>query len=175
MDPFETLGLPRRYDLDLASAERAHRELSRALHPDRYAQAGATERRDAMSRAIAVNEAWRLVRDPIARAEALFALLGVQVGEGREPKAEPEFLMEMLERREALSEAREAADRGAISALADAVRRDQAAALGALSAGFASGAAESVTGKLGELRFYRRFLDEVAAIEDDLAERDAQH
>ena len=51
----------------------------------------------------------------------------------------------------------------------------QAAALDALSAGFASGAAAFVTGKLGELRFYRRFLDEVAAIEDDLAERDAQH
>ena len=38
-----------------------------------------------------------------------------------------------------------------------------------LAAGFARGEAASLVAKLGELRFYRRFLDEVSAIEDELA------
>jgi hypothetical protein len=39
----------------------------------------------------------------------------------------------------------------------------------ALGEGFARGEAASLVAKLGELRFYRRFLDEVSAIEDELA------
>ncbi len=51
LDPFAVLGLPRAFDVDLRSAEKAHRELSRALHPDRYASAGASERREALGKA----------------------------------------------------------------------------------------------------------------------------
>jgi molecular chaperone HscB len=167
MDPFETLGLPRRYDIDLVAAAKAHRELSRALHPDRYAQAGASERRDALSRAATVNEAWRIVRDPITRAEALFALLGVPVGEDKEPKVDQEFLMEMLEQREALAEAREHKDGSRVGAIVVSILERQRAAETALASGLSSDAPQGFVGKLGELRFYRRFLDQAAAIEED--------
>ncbi len=81
VDPFATLGLPRSYDVDLPAVEKTHRELSRALHPDRFVNAGASERREALSKAVEVNEAWRVVRDPIRRAEALLQLAGAAVGE----------------------------------------------------------------------------------------------
>ena len=42
-DPFATLGLARAYDVDLRAVEKVHRDLSRALHPDRYVAASATE------------------------------------------------------------------------------------------------------------------------------------
>src|SRR6267378_3887868 len=106
MDPFATLGAERRFDLDLSVLEKTHRDLSRALHPDRYAQASASERRAALEKASSVNEAWRTLRDPIKRAEALFLLSGVAVGETNEPKPSADFLMEVLEQREALAEAR---------------------------------------------------------------------
>ena len=170
MDPFETLGLPHRYDVDLAAVEKAHRELSRALHPDKYAQAGASERRDALSRAATVNEAWRIVRDPIKRAEAMFALLGVPVGEDKEPKVDQEFLMEMLEQREALAEARESKDLSGVSAIVSSIRERQRATEKELASGLSSEAPAGFVGKLGELRFYRRFLDEASAIEEDIAE-----
>jgi hypothetical protein len=38
-----------------------------------------------------------------------------------------------------------------------------------LSSGFSRGQAAELVGKVGELRFFRRFLDEVSAIEDELA------
>lgn len=170
MNPFATLGVPERYDIDLAALEKTHRELSRALHPDKYAGAGASERREALTKAVAVNEAFRILRDPIARAEALFRLRGVAVGETVEPKADPEFLMEMLEQREALQDARAAVDRAKIASLVQSIAASAAAAERALGEGFAAGADAELVKKLGELRFFHRFLDEASAIEESMLE-----
>lgn len=170
MDPFATLGLPRAYAIDLRAAEKAHRELSRALHPDKYASAGASERRDALNRAADVNEAWRIVRDPIRRAEALFQLAGVEVGETKEPKPEAELLMDVLEKREALADAKAARDRATVHALEDEMRTREEKLEGALAAATVFDA--SLLGKLGEMRFCRRFLDEASSVVESLDERD---
>ena len=169
VDPFATLGLPRSYDVDLPAVEKTHRELSRALHPDRFVNAGASERRDALSKAVEVNEAWRIVRDPIRRAEALLELAGPAVGEERASATDPEFLMEMLEQREALAEAKQAKDLARIQEMAKAIEGRSRAVEQVLADSFARGEAASLVPRLGELRFYRRFLDEVSAIEDELA------
>ncbi len=169
VDPFATLGLSRRYEVDLGAVEKTHRELSRALHPDKFVNAGASERRAALSKAVEVNEAWRVVRDPIRRAEALLELAGAAVGEERASATDPEFLMEMLEQREALAEAKQAKDLPRIHAMAKAIEERSQAVEQALGEGFTRGEAASLVSKLGELRFYRRFLDEVSAIEDELA------
>ena len=169
MDPFTTLGVPARFDLDLAAVEKTHRELSRALHPDRYVSAGASERRDALGRAVAVNEAWRVLRDPIRRAHALLAARGVTLAEGREPAADPVFLMEMLERREALDEAKQAKNLLAVLEMARDIDARFKVVESELVAGFAGGEAAALAPKLGELRYYRRFLDDVSAIEDELS------
>ena len=80
-DTFTTHGIEPALDIDVRAVEARHRELSRALHPDRFSQAPANERRMALSRAIEVNEAWRAIRDPIKRGEALFRYIGVPGGE----------------------------------------------------------------------------------------------
>jgi molecular chaperone HscB len=170
------LGVERRFDLDLANLEKTHRELSRALHPDRYSQAGASERRAVLEKAASVNEAWRTVRDPIKRAEALFTLAGIEVGEDHEPKPTPAFLMEVLEEREALADARAAKDLVKVRAIGAAMEANASKAEQRLAAGFAASAAndhadraavEKLVPLLGELRFYKRFLDEVNLIEED--------
>ncbi len=175
-DPFSILGAPRAFALDLATVEKTYRELSRALHPDRFAQAGASERRAALDKAATVNEAWRVLRDPVRRAEALFSLAGIAVGETNEPKASPAFLMEMMEEREALSEARTKKDLAKVRAMGEAIVQRRAAAEAKLARGvdeaFAGEAVRRETLEpflplLGELRFYRRFLDEVSAIEEE--------
>ena len=168
MDPFATLGIARSFDVDLGAAERIHRELSRALHPDKFVGVD-RDRKVALAKAVEVNEAWRIVRDPVRRAEALLRIAGVDLAEGQEPKPEPDFLMEMLERREALSDARHAHDLRAVRAMATHVEARVREAEGALSDGFARGDTEKVLRRLGELRFFRRFLDEVSAIEDEFA------
>jgi molecular chaperone HscB len=79
----------RRFDLDVAALDARRKELSRALHPDRFASSPAAERRMALGRAIEVNEAFRALRDPIRRAEALARSLELPVGETSEPNPIP--------------------------------------------------------------------------------------
>jgi molecular chaperone HscB len=169
MDPFATLGIDARFDVDLAALEKRHREISRALHPDRFAQSGSTERRIALGKSADVNEAWRIVRDPVKRAEALLVRAGIEVGEDREPKASAALLVEVMDLREALAEARERRDVRALEALKLRVEARARACEAGLTTALASPerATEAVP-ILGELRFHRRFLDEVARAEEAL-------
>lgn len=175
MNPFEVLGIEPRYDIDRKEIEKRHRDLSKALHPDKFAQDGASARRESLERAAQVNEAWRIVRDPIRRAEALFTLAGIKVGETNEPKSDQAFLMEMMEMREALSEARETKDLDKVRALAADAEAREAAAKEAISAAMDVGndidLLSKALPKLGELRFYRRMLEDVSSVEDAIAER----
>jgi molecular chaperone HscB len=169
MNPFAVLGIPSTFDVDLRTLEKSYRDLSRVVHPDRHLDAGTSTKREALARAMAVNEAWRVVRDPIRRAEALLALDGVDVSEGHDRQVDPEFLMAMLDDREALADARRARDPGAVETLAAGVRARAGQVERELAARLSAGASREAAGKLGELRFYRRFLDEVSATEDELA------
>jgi molecular chaperone HscB len=173
IDPFETLGIEPKFDIDLRAVEQRHRDLSKALHPDRYAGAPAAERRMSLSRAIDVNAAWRAVRDPVQRAEALLRRAKVDVTETSAPKADPELLMEMMEAREELSDAARSKDTARIERLGRAMRAREETTIGALGRKIAEAgdpdALQRVLPLLGELRYIRRFLDEVNAIEEELA------
>jgi molecular chaperone HscB len=174
MDPFVALGVEPKFDLDIKEVEKRHRDLSRALHPDKFASSGATERKISLTQAADVNEAWRIVRDPIRRAEALFERSGIAIGETNEPMPSQEFLMEMLEQRESLEEAKLAHEANAARDLGSLIEERAKKAEEALAQGFANASKEEnaigsltvLLQTLGELRFYRRFLDEVTAIED---------
>jgi molecular chaperone HscB len=178
-DPFEVLHIEPVFDVDLGAIEKRVRDLSRVLHPDRHAGASATDRRMSLGRAIDVNEAWRVVRDPIRRAEALVRRSGVTLTDSEGPKADPGFLMDFMEQREALSEAKRKGDAAEVERLAANVRAKDAEAISRLSAVFAAAGGDparlpDVAAIVGELRYYRRFLDEVGAIEDERAEAAAQ-
>ena len=169
-DPFEILGVSPSFDLDAASLEARHRELCRALHPDRYVGRPAGERRAALSRAVDVNAAYRVLRDPARRAEALLLRNGHHAEAVEAARAAPALLMEVMERREALSAARRLCDRDKLRALTNEVNQRKAAAIDGLTAAFAETPPDLATAErlLGELRYHQRFLDEAAAAEDEL-------
>ena len=171
MDPFATLGLPRRYDVDKAALDRRYRELQQALHPDKHAGAAASARALTLRKAIEVNEAYRVLRDDQKRGEALLAALGGKVSD---QAADPELLMEMMELRESLAEARADKDAAkvrqlaaAVAAQADAARAQLAQAFEALQGAPADEALARAQALLGRLRYYRRFQEEVAMFEDE--------
>ena len=176
MDPFATLGLPRRYEIDDAQLEANYRELQRALHPDRHAGASASQRRMSVLKAVEVNDAYRALKDDLRRAEALCALYDGGHGPvGGEPE-DPEFLMEMLELREALAEAKEHNHgervrdlREQVEALQGQARAELAGAFAALpehGEGAPDGALAAVHRAIGRLKYFRRFLDEVDAAQE---------
>jgi molecular chaperone HscB len=176
-DPFEVMGLEPRFDLDRAVLDKQHRELGRALHPDRYAQAGASERRQALSRAIDVNEAYRRLKDPLSRADALLVRLGLAAAEA---PASPAFLMQILEAREALADAARDKDVPRIAALGREYEARAEGLVGSLAQAFelaASAAADSgvslaltqtLSRGVTELRYVQRFVEETRALLDEL-------
>jgi molecular chaperone HscB len=162
-DRFAILGVPRRFDLDGALLEERYHELSRRLHPDHFARAGARERMLSLSAATALNDAYRALRVPVKRAEHLLALAGVTVGE--KEQADPAFLAEVLEWREGLAEARGDEPRVAAMEAEMIARRDAAMAevAGLLDGEPAAEALAAAKGRLVAVRYMNRFLDEIAA------------
>lgn len=105
-DHFGLFGLPARFDIDAAALERAWRDVAARVHPDRYATASAAERRVAMQWAARANEAYRQLRDPLLRARYLCEQAGVDLQTESNTAMDPAFLMQQMEWRELLDEAR---------------------------------------------------------------------
>ena len=113
IDHFARLELPVHFDTDAAELDRRYFALQRQLHPDRFASRAARERAVSQSQAVALNEAYEVLKDPLSRAEYMLKLNGVDVNpDGCNTVRDPTLLMEQMERREALAEAdtREAVD-----------------------------------------------------------------
>jgi len=177
MDAFDVLGLTPALELDLGALEQRYRDLQRALHPDKFVHASSSERRESLSRAVSVNEAYRLLKDDLRRAELLFTRYTGDKPDDHQPRADPELLMEMMELREELAGARKRhdAERGqALSAevrdRARAAREELGGDLERLALGANAEARAKAAHALGRLRYYRRFLDEAAALEDALSD-----
>ena len=193
-DHYKVLGITREFGIDLKAAEGRFRELSRAVHPDRFATADARARRFSMQRTVQLNEAWKTLRDPVRRAEYLLSLEGWEIGSeagASRPGAAPAereripvpaaLLGEVLELREELADARGARDDRRVLGLAIDVRGRLDAALTRVAEGLVSvdsppqraGVLEGVAQQLLAIRYWRRFLDEVEVHEEaEQARRD---
>lgn len=165
-NPFGTLGLPLRFDLESSEIERRYREVQRVVHPDRHVGAASGARRAALSGAVTASEAYRTVRDEVSRAEALLAALGHRAAPAS-ANADPELLLAMMELRETLQEARAAHDARAVEALRLRVAALRDGTLTALRGAFDARKLDDAVALVGRLRYYRRFLDEVAVFEDE--------
>jgi molecular chaperone HscB len=117
-DDFELFGLPRRFALDPLQLDARWRALQAEVHPDRFASEGAASQRVAMQWAVRVNEAYRRLKDPLTRAAYLCELAGAAVDTGDNNAMPRSFLLQQMQWREALADAR---DPAAIEALAGEV------------------------------------------------------
>ena len=81
MNYFEFFSLPRHLNLDVLALEKQFYVLSRKLHPDRFAGKSAAEQEAAVAQSSLLNDAYRTLKDPIARTQYLLTLEGVQLEE----------------------------------------------------------------------------------------------
>src|SRR5881394_3906254 len=117
-DDFELFGVPRRFEQDRAVLDARWRALQAEVHPDRFAAEGAAAQRVAMQWAVRVNEAYQRLKDPLKRAAYLCELYGTKVDLENNTAMPPQFLMQQMEWRESLAEAKTLAQ---IEAIADEV------------------------------------------------------
>lgn len=174
---FDVLGLPRGVDVDKAELERAYRERSLRLHPDRAGKDEPRERRLALERTALLNEAYRTLRAPEPRAFYLLKLHGLDLlkEEARAVTVPPQVLEDVLDLREQLDAARAAGDEDQVSGLSDRVRVQSATALSAAQTALrrlendrSDGAARDEAAQaLARLRYHHRFLEAAESGEED--------
>lgn len=123
-DHFAVMGLPRAYEVDAERLRQRYLELSRAAHPDAAGSAAA----DSNRRSAALNEARRVLSDPLLRAEHLLALCGGEDAASNRT-VPPEVLSSTLELREELEAAQAAGDASAIQRIRTSVQAEYDARL----------------------------------------------
>jgi molecular chaperone HscB len=78
---FTQFSLPLHLRIDLPALEKSFYALSRRLHPDRFASKSPAEQAAALAESSRLNDAYRTLKDPIARTEYLLKLEGVELEE----------------------------------------------------------------------------------------------
>jgi len=103
LDCFAALGMPRKLAIDLGALERRYHELSRKVHPDRFASSDVRVR-DASIRATAtLTRSYRTLRDPVARGLYWLELFGEKLAENNK-RVPPELADLVFEVQEQLAE-----------------------------------------------------------------------
>jgi molecular chaperone HscB len=106
MQFYESLGLEPKLALDLDDLKKRFYERSRQWHPDRFTRAGHEEQQRALDMTALLNDAFRALRDPVARAEYFLKQNGLELSKD----APPELLEEVFELNMALEELRDGDD-----------------------------------------------------------------
>src|ERR1700686_3069074 len=112
-DHFSLFGLPRKLWIEMSALEKKFLELSWKLHPDKFVNASAQEQERSLKGSSDLNDAYRVLRDPVARVEYLLELEGMRKEGEHKQQAPPELLEEVFELNESLDELRAAKSAGA--------------------------------------------------------------
>src|SRR6202795_250984 len=113
IDYFELFEMPRKLGMEMGSLEQKFLELSWKLHPDNFVKATPQEQELSLKRSSELNDAYRVLRDPVARVEYLLGLEGMRKEGEHKQQAPPELLEEVFELNESLDELREPRSAGA--------------------------------------------------------------
>ena len=158
---FELFGLPERFALDRAQLDARWKQLQGAAHPDRFATDTAAAQRVAMQWAVRINEAYRRLKDPLARAAYLCSLHGVDLQAESNTAMPAAFLMQQMEWRDALSEATSLDE---VDALADEVTAARDATLKSLQSTIDDAATvdwRAVADTVRGLMFVDKFMSDI--------------
>lgn len=170
---FALFSLPVCFDIDVARLAERYRKLQGVVHPDKFANAGEAERRLSMQMAARVNEGFRILKDPLARARYLLELQGIELDD-MDTAFDNAFLMEQMALRECLGEIRADPDpqqrlqqvtqdivvrsQSLMVDLKESLQKDDAGAL------------QQAKDLIRKLQFFRRLEQEVDAIDEALAD-----
>lgn len=170
-DDFTLFGLPQRFALDRAELDQRWRRLQGEVHPDRFAAEGGAAQRVAMQWSVRVNEAYGRLKQPLQRAAYLCELRGAPIEAENNTAMPAAFLMQQMEWRESLDDAR---DLSAVEALDAEVRQAEAALLDEL-AGLLDERADPADAlqaaqRVRALMFVARFRDDIDRRLDSLGQ-----
>jgi molecular chaperone HscB len=158
---FELFDLPAKFDIDMTALDTAYRDVQGRVHPDRFVNAGDTEKRVAMQWATRANEAYQTLKNPLKRARYLVELHGVDLQTESNTSMPMDFLMQQMEWREALGDARAAKDAKALDDIDVQLKQERKTRLGKIGRELDAAQYEQAAQDIRALMFIDKFGDEV--------------
>ncbi|MDF7675631.1 Fe-S protein assembly co-chaperone HscB [Neisseriaceae bacterium ESL0693] len=158
---FDLFQLPEQFNLDQAQLDQRYRQLAAQCHPDKFATRSAFEQKQAMMMAATVNEAYRILSQPLDRAAYLLNQHGIDADAPEHTHFASEFLMQQMAWREELEDARAQHDNNALTALADTIRTAQTELEQHLAESFHNQAFEQAAEAVRQGRFLVKLQQEI--------------
>jgi molecular chaperone HscB len=159
---FELFHLPPQFALDMHALDAAYREVQNRVHPDKFINASGAEKRVAMQWATRANEAYQTLKNPLKRAAYMCALHGVDLQTESNTAMPMAFLMQQMEWREALEDARMQKNVAALEALESQLHQQRAALLAQINAVLDAGDYHQAAQDVRQLMFLEKFGEEVS-------------
>ncbi len=165
---FELFNLPVQFTLDGPSLDTAYREIQRLVHPDRFVTATEAEKRTALQWAAKANDAYQTLRHPLKRAAYLCELNGYDLHRETHVAINPGFLMQQIEWRETLEQARETRDLPLLEKL-DATQRElRRKQMHAVEDCLNSKQFDQAVQEIRKMMFLEKFNEEISRVFDEL-------
>ena len=167
VDFFEALELKQSMRLSRGEIDKAFREISKLVHPDRFAKDETPQRKLALQHSERVNQAYKVIKNDQTRAEHLLELRGVEVAAQTERTEDKAFLLELLEKQEMIEEIK---DLDQLTEQKDTSKKRHKALIKRLEQIFdeEQGSLDEARSSLIELRYIRRMLQLIESKEEEL-------
>ncbi|WP_308665666.1 Fe-S protein assembly co-chaperone HscB [uncultured Aggregatibacter sp.] len=168
-NPFALFDLPVAFQVDSALLNERYLALQKSLHPDNFSAASAQEQRLAMQKSAEINDALRILKDPIARADSIIAL---NTGEQENPEEKSNkdigFLMQQMEWRETLENIENRKDTDELTAFTKEIDQIRHAILSELSIALTEQQWDIARVITDKLRFIKKLQTEIERVEETL-------
>lgn len=168
-NPFALFDLPVAFQVNSALLNERYLALQKSLHPDNFSAASAQEQRLAMQKSAEINDALRILKDPITRADSIIA---INTGETENPEEKSnndiDFLMQQMEWRETLENIENRQDTDELTAFAKEINQTRHAILSELSTALDAQQWDIARAITDKLRFIKKLQAEIERVEETL-------
>ena len=158
---FDLFHLPQRFAIDQKALEQAFHSVQGQAHPDKFAHASDAEKRVAMQWATRANEAYQTLKNPLKRARYLCELHGVDLQTESNTAMAPGFLMQQMEWRETLDDAKAGKDIDALEQLNTELLTEKKAEIARIEALLDAGDYAAAGTPVRQLMFLDKFGAEI--------------
>ena len=169
---FELFNLPVQFPIDRQVLDKAYKDIQNLVHPDRFVTATEAEKRTAIQWAAMANDAYHTLRNPIRRAAYLCELNGYNLNAETHVSMDPEFLMQQIEWRESLENAREGKDIVQLEKLDDEQRALRDEQMEILQKHLDGKQFDKAAQDIRKMMFLEKFNEEISLAFDELDRAD---
>lgn len=168
-NPFALFNLPVAFQVDSALLNERYLALQKSLHPDNFSAASAQEQRLAIQKSAEINDALRILKDPITRADSIIA---INTGKTENPEEKSnndiDFLIQQMEWRETLENIENRKDTDELTAFAQEINQIRYAILSELSTALTEQQWDIARAITDKLRFIKKLQAEIERVEETL-------